>query len=826
MDILFGDYRLRPHERELIGPGGAVDLSARSFDLLAEFLARPGELLDKAALFDAVWPGVVVEENTLQVHISALRKALGPGLITTVHGRGYKYVGPEPRPDEGAPAAAAGGNIGRFRADCVAREAEIDAIARLLGQHRLVSILGTGGVGKTTLAVAVAESLEPRDGGVWMIDLAGLEDGEFIESVLIQTLAVPFRVGSRSLDSIVDHLRPTSALLVFDNCEHLRGAAARVIRRLLAEAPDIRILATSQVPLALPEEHAFRLLPFAVATDDAQLGDDAAVRFLVHCYESFGEKLSAEEMPAVKQLCRRLDGVALPIKMAAARAATVGVEMVDRQLEQQLADLAADWDPALARHRSLAASLAWSYDLLEPNDQRTLRALSVFNGSFSLAAAGAVAGEGAEPRVAELVRRSLVIRDSHDRSRYRLLDSTRHFGLDKLAEAGEEVETRNRHAAFVIALFTEGIDLWETTPDARWNQMFRPEGDNLRAALAWTRSRADWPAYVDLAANSYRYFIEEQLGAEGLQTIEAGMPLVGAVSPESAARLQLALGEICRFNATDRRGREGLVPAVAYFRTSDDLLRYAQSLVLLTWITIFFRPEDEAGPLAAELDALLPRLPVSKVKSWCLVAIGVRLWIEGQVAAGLARAEAGLAMHLDTGNLKGRIRSAINLCEMLHKRGDTERALRVTAEILPEARQHAAPLQLCMMLTNLAAYNFALGRIDDAAGPLHEAVRRAVPAADDHWHWCLLQGMAEHLAHRGAADTAAMILGFVDSSFDAWADGRQATEEFQRERILAKLAESLTPAAQASLMQQGAALSLFEADHLAGLVEDRSRLRL
>ena len=134
MDILFGDYRVRSHERELLGPAGVVELSARSFDLLSTFLDRPGELLAKSALFDAVWPGVVVEENTLQVHISALRKALGPGFITTVHGRGYKYVGPAPRADGGAPPESAGGNIGRFRSDCVARDTEIEAPAHGRGR--------------------------------------------------------------------------------------------------------------------------------------------------------------------------------------------------------------------------------------------------------------------------------------------------------------------------------------------------------------------------------------------------------------------------------------------------------------------------------------------------------------------------------------------------------------------------------------------------------------------------------------------------------------------------------------------------------------------
>lgn len=828
MEMLFGDYRLRLHERDLIGPDGPVELSGRSFDLLRALLERPEQLLDKGELFDAVWPGVIVEENTLQVHMSALRKALGPGFVATVHGRGYKYVGPPPRQGEAPsvpPRAGAGGNIGRYRADCVAREAEIAAVSQLVSQHRLVSIVGPGGVGKTTLAVTVASALDHTEGGVWMIDLASISSGEFVESVLIQTLAVPFRAGSKSLDLIAEYLRASNAVLLFDNCEHVRGAVARVARTLLADAPGIRILATSQMALGLAEEHVFKLLPFAVDAAGTKV-DTASTRFLAYCYEMFGENLSADELPIVARLCRRLDGVALAIKMAAARAATVGIETVDRQLEQQLASLEADWDPALPRHRSLAASLAWSYDLLTPEDQRVLRTLAVFHGSFSIEAVSAVAGEDVAPRIAELVRRFLVVRDGQDRLRYRLLDSTRHFASDKLAEADEEITAREQHTVWVKGHFARSLELWENLSDLEWERLYRPDGDNLRAALAWARARANWPLYVELAAASYRYFVQEQLGAEGFETIDAGMALIGSVPADAAARLQLALGEICRFNAMDVRARQGLEPALIHFRTSPDRLRYAQSLVLLAWITIFFRTPGEAEPLVRELQELLPSLGNSKVKAWGLVAVGVQTWVEGDHTAGLARAEAGLAMHRELGNLKGRYRSAINLCEMLHRWQDTARALRIAEQILPDLRHDGSSLQLCIMLTNMAAYNFALGQPDAAEPLLREAIL-VVPRDGGHWHWCLLQGMAELAANRGAFADAALVLGFTDRAFEGWIDGRQATEEAQRDRLIAILGAALPDDECERLLQQGRTLSLFEADHLIGFVTpERNRLRL
>lgn len=180
MDLVFGDYRLKIRERELIGPAGPVALSARAFELLRALLAEPEAVLDKDALFEAAWPGMIVEDNTLQVHMSGLRKALGTGYIATVHGRGYKYVGPRPSaPDLDAEVPAGAdqhGNIERYRSDCVEREAEASAVADLLDRHRLVNIVGPGGVGKTTLATAVAAGLETA-GGVWLVDLASSTAG-------------------------------------------------------------------------------------------------------------------------------------------------------------------------------------------------------------------------------------------------------------------------------------------------------------------------------------------------------------------------------------------------------------------------------------------------------------------------------------------------------------------------------------------------------------------------------------------------------------------------------------------------------------------------
>lgn len=818
MDLEFGEYRLRERERQLVGPRGPIELSARAFDLLRALLAEPDAVLSKDALFAAAWPGMIVEDNTLQVHMSALRKALGPGFITTVHGRGYKFAGPAPRRADGSPASAglpeSRGNIDRYRSECIERDAETDAVSLLLRQHRLVSIVGPGGVGKTTLATAVAAALD-LPGGVWLIDLASLDNGEFIESALIQTLAVPFRTGTEALQLVAEQLRQMPTLLLFDNCEHLQADVARVIARLLADVPALRVLATSQVPLGLAGERVFKLLPFGLDNGTGE-GLTASAAFLRHCIEMSGESLTPEDYPALERLCRRLDGVALALKMAAARASNVGLETVDRQIEQQLAGLEADWNTTLPRHRSLLASMRWSYELLPAEARCTLRTLGVFSGSFSLAGARAVAGAAAEGHIGELVRRSLVMRDMANRGRYRLLDSMRHFALQQLESAGEAGDARDRHAQFVTQLFATSIEQWETTPDAKWEATYRPDGDNLRAALAWTRSRPHSEGYVELVAETQRFFLQEQLGAEGLATIESALPLAPRADARAQARLGLALAELARVNASDIKARQGLVGALGWLRQHDRTIRFYEALVLLTWITMFFRDRSEVPPLTAELREVLPRMPVSKTKAWALVALGTDMWLNGEQEAGLARCQAGFAMHLETGNLRGRFRSLMNFTEMVHKGGDTRLAVRLAREVLPEVRRHATRLHLSNQLGNIAAYLYWLEDVE-AANEAHLESAPLMWPDGSYWHLCVLQNAAEWRYWRGDHTEAALLLGIVDTRLRSWPDGRQATEQMQRDRLAERLIEALGEVNYLRLLEQGGELGLEDAQPLAGM---------
>lgn len=817
MALSFGDFVLDERERSLNGPEGAIELSARSIDLLFVFLERPNVLVEKRELFDLLWPGTVVEENTLHVHMSALRKALGPNFVATVHGRGYRYVGPPPTriQERMAPAARSGGNLSRYRPECIGRDHEVRSLVELVNQYPLVTTLGPGGVGKTTLALKAAEELAGGfPDGVWVVDLASVPDGSFVESAIMQVLGIPVRTETTPLLAIVDMLRALAGLLVLDNCEHVAHAVANIVRSLLSEAAKLRIVTTSQVPLGLSGEHVFRLAPFGLEAA-FESGLSAAEMFLIHCYEAQGETVAVDELPIVRQLCVRLDGVALALKMVAARSATLGLGEVDRQLAERFAELSTGWGDTPGRHRSLAASLEWSYGLLAEGEQRALRALGVFQGSFTLDGVRAVVGEHADDHLSELIRRSMVTRDGGDRTRYRLLETTRHFALQELTRQNEEQDARARLADHVRSRFEESLARWELVPDATWVAAYRPDTDNLRSALEWARSSADWALFVGLAAASYRYWIEAQLAGEGLRFAEAAVAFADDLDPSLRGRLFLAVGELARINSQDLRAIEALMQAVRQFEADANDLLLSHALVLLGTTLNFAGRRSEAAPIFARLETLSAKLPSSKLKAWALVSIGLWLLTGGEEVAGMTKCQAGLAMHRSCGNERGLFRSTMYLAEMVHRRQDHQGAFALAKGILPSLRERGSSLELGAQLSNLACYSMALGNTEAAREAIDEAWKY-LPRDHASWHWCIIQNATELAARDGRLNDAALMLGFVDHCFDDWPDGRQPTEAAQRERIETILSAQLDRESYAALSERGRSLSVFEADVLAG----------
>jgi len=811
MDRVFGDYRLREREHDVLGPQGRIELSGRAVDLLAAFLDAPDALLTKDDLFAAAWPGVIVEDNTLQVHISALRKALGPGYLTTVHGRGYRYTGPPPLstdqsvPARQSPEAPPRGNIERFEVRLVEREAELIALCQLLRTERLVTVLGPGGVGKTTLALAAAAQRRnetPQD--IWVLDFAAVADGRFIEATLVQTLGVGFRAGSSPRELILEHLARHPSLLVFDNCEHVREGVAELVRAILANAHPTDILATSQVPLSVPNERIFRLKPFGAVGDSS-----SSAAFLADCLTMLGEEVSLQDRPALLRIGRRLDGVALALKMVASRAAAVGITAVDAELARELPQLTAE--ATSTRFPSLKASMEWSYSLLSSSEQKLFRRLGVFMGSFSLDAVRAVGGAEAETSFLALVQRSLVMRDTSHSSRYRLLETSRNFALEKLMQANEEQEARRAHAEFIRDLFARNQLDWETESDASWGLRVGPDADNLRGALTFAEFSQDHPLLVGLAGSSYRFFMQQNLIEEGLAHAERALAVSDNVPALEAARLRVGVASLARYVGLHAKGEAALNSALPVLRESPRDIAFSLALLLRVWDQIF--GISETPSLFAELETSVAELPICKTLAWALVAIGVNHWKMGEHESGLARAEAGLAMFDRLDNPPGLFRAAINLAESLHHGGDTRRAISLAERYVPRIRMAGTSVWLGMISSNLTIYHLTLGEPELAHAPFAEAWRNT-PHDGKFWHTSTLCPACELALARGRPDVAALLVGFFDHFVETGDDPLQATEARLVQAVTERLSTIYEAKELSRLRHQGRSLSFFEADHL------------
>jgi predicted ATPase/DNA-binding winged helix-turn-helix (wHTH) protein len=454
----FRGYTFEPRERRLRAAGADVAVGARALDVLGVLVERAGRLVGKAELLDLAWPGLVVEENNLQVQVSALRRALGPGAIATVPGRGYRFEWPV-EPLAGAPPAArstppadpapATGPLPVPLTALVGREQDrTELIAACRGQ-RLVTVVGPGGIGKTRLALEVA-----RDRGgdadverIAFCDLTPVAAAPLVAAAVASAACAPAGEGD-AVALLAARLGTTATLLVIDNAEHVRGALAELLARVLEAAPRTRALVTSQVPLELPGEWLHRLGPLSLPPPGAAPADAiaaGAVALFVAAARAADRRFALDEanVAAVVETCRRLDGVPLALQLAAARVPQLGAGGLAARLDQRFRLLARSGGTGPTRQQALAAALDWSHGLLDADERAVFRRLGAFAGEFALDDAIAVVADGEldEWRVTDLlgqlVDRSLVVADGGDPPRCRLLETVRLYSLERLVEAGE-----------------------------------------------------------------------------------------------------------------------------------------------------------------------------------------------------------------------------------------------------------------------------------------------------------------------------------------------------------------------------------------------------
>ncbi|HET9641769.1 MAG TPA: winged helix-turn-helix domain-containing protein, partial [Burkholderiaceae bacterium] len=504
--LRFGLAALDTDARALLIEGRRAALGPRAYALLKMLVDERHRAVSKQELLDTVWRGVIVEENNLQVQISTLRRLLGPNAIATIPGRGYRFMLPvegdiaadeaesaartRGSDDSGKPGRQAG-NLPERLPELYGREAECAAVRALVEQHPLVSIVGAAGIGKTRLALAAAHATSASwPDGVWMIELHALNDPDLLVQTMAQALKAALPGVRDPAEELVTALRGQHALLLIDNCEHLIDAVGIVAERLLRGSSGLHLLVTSQEPLHLPDEQVYRLAPLSVPQEPC--GRDAvsygAVRLFFERTRALLPRfeLTPENTPEVIEVCRRLDGLALAIELAAARVPVLGVSGVRERLGERFRILTGGSRIAPKRHQTLRAALDWSHALLDDGERAVYRRLGLFVGSFSLESAEELgAGGGIDPwgaleHLSSLVDRSLVIAEGEPRPRYRLLESTREHALEQLALAGETDEWLALHAAVTRRAVEQAIR-------ERRADIVLAEMGNVRSAYDWAR---------------------------------------------------------------------------------------------------------------------------------------------------------------------------------------------------------------------------------------------------------------------------------------------------------------------------------------------------
>jgi predicted ATPase/DNA-binding winged helix-turn-helix (wHTH) protein len=826
-----GPFRLDAEAGIVSRAGEPTPLGPRAVGVLNTLVERANEYVPKAAILDAAWPGVVVEEANLAVQISALRRVLattpgGERWIETLPKRGYRFAGPVARVDEAVPIATPGGsNLSEPLSSFVGREREIVELRDLLAHARLLTLVGIGGIGKTRLALRLACELRHayRD-GVWFVDLAPVADPERVASAVAHVLDVRESVGKPLIDTLCRYVKGRRALLVLDNCEHLLERCAWVAETMLSGSAETTVLATSREPLRIAGEQLYAVHALSLPDPEAEpeaVARSEAVRLFVDRAQRQQQDftLIAARTRTVADLCVRLDGIPLALELAAARMRALSVEQILARIDDRFRLLTSGSRSAPPRHQTLRAMLDWSYDLLAEDERAVLRRLAICPGSFSLEAASAIASDhaldacGAVDVVSQLVSRSLVAADtSASEARYRLLETTRAYAFEKLAESGEADNARRRHARYFCGLFERTLANWMRMPDARWRGTYASEIEHVRVALDWALGPDGEPeTAVALAGASGPVWAFLSLVPEGLRRLEAAAKSCEYASTANQARLWHWLGQI-RFEAAAADSVTAFERAIELYRVVGDTLGVAHALVDVSReLTIHGRYEDAAAALAGALPTL-EAAGVPKLLAYYHSNLGLLELKKGDAASARTHYERAASIHRALGAERAALRALSTVADATWALGDLDAAVVMLRETAAKYREAHDKRNLARTLANLAGVLTELGDIDAALATLSEGLPLLRVQG---YAWYFFDHVALRSALAGRIATAARLTAFVDATYAAKQTTREPNEARVRERLHAMLRAKLAPAELQRLLAQGATLDEDEACRMA-----------
>jgi predicted ATPase len=768
---------------------------------------------------EQVWPGLAVEENNIQVQVSALRRALReggcpPDCISTVPGRGYRFV--VQNEDEREPKWR--GNLPRPFDALIGRGPELTELAELVLRHRLVSLVGAGGSGKTRLAMQLGADVQSRFAdGVWLAELAPLAKPELLGETVAALFKLSLQGDQPAAKVIGDFLGGRQLLLILDNCEHMILAAAQFAEALLAACPNLKVLATSREALAIPGEYVYETpllsVPQAGAVTAEQALEHSAVQLLVARASSTPARFTITDAiaPTVVEICRKLDGMPLAIELAAARLRLLTpVELLAR-LDDSLKLLVGGSRTAVPRHQTLRAVIDWSHALLSKAEQALLRRLGVFAGSFSLSGATVVAAgpeiESGEvfDLLARLVDKSLVIPVPGPRAtRYRLLETTRAFALEHLAESGES-DWWKHLCAYMADRFSEAESTWPTTATAEWLETFEPELDNLRTALNWAFGpQGDKALGLRLLSRTHWFWCELPLLREQRRWFElAARFVVETTPPAIEGRIHLALGWDPYFG--DRSRLPAARRAEALFRQAGEPLMLAQALGHAGRAASRYRDAGEAVACFDEALALLRPYGPTKLLALLLLSQATTYKHAGEVAAARSYALEGEAMAAKLGDIQTRDMCGIQLSSIAFEAGELAEAIAIARDSLETCRRSPFMRNHFVAAQWLAGFLLLGDETEAARAPALEAFTLSRALGNVNLMDSVDQ-LALLAAVQGDSALAARLCGFADAFGRRHTISRYRISLALREALMQQL-EPLTAEARCSLMAEGAAWS-------------------
>ncbi len=715
--------------------GAPVPLGSRAFDILETLALSSGGMVTKVDLMKRVWPGLAVEDNTLQVHISAIRRALGKDreLLRTVSGRGYRLLGewvePESQYAEPVPAPRKQvgergdfvSNIPSAASELIGRQASVSQIHTLMSAYRVVTLTGPGGIGKTVLASEVARHLQQSIGGdAYFVELVSLSDPHLVPTTLAQALDLRLQGDDISTEIVARAIGSRRMLLVIDNCEHVVDAAAEMVEAILRACQNVSVLATSREILRIEGEFAYRVPPLEVPAkeQEADLLQHSAIQLFIARTRALQSdfNVTREKISVIAGICRHLDGIPLAIEFAAARAATLGLQQIAGRLDDRFVLLTGGRRTALPRHRTLRAALDWSYELLPEGERFLLRQLAVFPSGFTLEAATAASGqqEGeAASGLSNLVSKSLVTFEGTGAApRWRLLETVRVYSLEKLGTGADYHVTMRRCVAFFASFFQPFSN--ESSLHAAIEHLgpFRREIDNLRATLNWAFSPGgDGTLGAKLAAVASDFWIALGLVSESGEWAQKALPyLQRTEGSRSEMVLQCALGfALIYTEGMSERGKDVLIRALSIARALDDR-DYLQRVTCALWLFCARSMElDDALFYAREYERGASGQDERATAAWL---IGIPQTYQAEHLEAQARLD-WAARHSSSNNRRRdmlRLGADIRTSAMAHNtvnmisRGQLDTALRTAQDSILEARSTRQPFVFCVALAWASAF--------------------------------------------------------------------------------------------------------------------------